>query len=183
MAMSVAHIFGDVSYPYPRGPSRDFQYPGLLDFQILQISRALARYQGRGGTRCLATTPGPGPTRQFPRPTPRHRFASLEVPGNGVDGTLTDETTRTGIMATDRANDLRAFRDFIDEKLKDGGADMTLDEALGLWEVENQGDDERAATVRAVREALDDMRARDAGVPARDHLAELRRRHNLPERP
>jgi hypothetical protein len=86
-------------------------------------------------------------------------------------------------MATERANDLRAFRGFIDEQLKNGGADLTLDEALELWEVENQGHDERAATVRAVREALDEMRAGDTGTPLKDYLAEVRRRHNLPEQP
>jgi hypothetical protein len=84
-------------------------------------------------------------------------------------------------MATGRENDLRAFKGFIEERLPDGGASFTLDEALSLWECENQPDDERAATVRAVREALDDMRAGDAGIPASEALAELRRKHNLPE--
>ena len=84
-------------------------------------------------------------------------------------------------MATERANDLRAFRDFADGKLSNGGADLTLDEALSLWEVENQGEEERAATVQAVREALDDMKAGDTGIPAREYLADVRRRHNLPE--
>lgn len=82
-------------------------------------------------------------------------------------------------MATDRANDLRAFRDFADAKLSDGGAELTLDEALGLWEIENAPEDERAATVEAVREALADMRAGDVGVPARDFLAEIRRKYKL----
>jgi hypothetical protein len=56
-------------------------------------------------------------------------------------------------MATDRANDLRAFRDFADLKLGLGEGDLTLDEALDLWESENQPPAERAATVQAVREA------------------------------
>lgn len=60
------------------------------------------------------------------------------------------------------------------------GEALTLDKALGLWEYENQADEERAATVQAVREALDDMRAGDTGIPAREAIAELRRKHNLP---
>lgn len=82
-------------------------------------------------------------------------------------------------MATDRLNDLRAFRDFADHELARGD-DLTLDEALELWESENR-DDDRAATVQAVREALDDMRAGDAGVPASEAIAELRRKHKLLE--
>ncbi len=86
-------------------------------------------------------------------------------------------------MATERANDLRAFRDFLDAKLSNGGGDLTLEECLELWEVKNEGPQERAATVQAVREALDDMRAGDTGLPARDAIAEIRRRHSLPEPP
>lgn len=96
----------------------------------------------------------------------QHRFPAVP---EGVEG-----------MATERANDLRAFRDFADAKLSSGGVGPTLDEALVLWDVENAPDDERAATVQAVREALADMRAGEAGVSARDFLAELRREFNLP---
>jgi len=83
-------------------------------------------------------------------------------------------------MATERANDLRAFRDFADAKLSNGGAEMTLDEAIALWDIENAPEDERAATVEAVKEALADMRAGDTGVPARDFLAEMRCKYQLP---
>jgi hypothetical protein len=79
-------------------------------------------------------------------------------------------------MATERANDLRAFRDFADSRLSNGNSEMTLDEALGLWDIENATEDERAATVEAVREALSEMRAGDTGVPAREYLAEIRRK-------
>ena len=83
-------------------------------------------------------------------------------------------------MAIDRSNDPRAFRDFLDVKLSSGAVSPTLDECLDLWECENQTDADRADTVRAVREALDDMRAGDTGRPAREAVAELRRKHNLP---
>lgn len=80
-------------------------------------------------------------------------------------------------MAIDRANDLRAFRDFTDGKLSNGGDGLTLDEAIALWDIENSPDDERAATVLAVKEALADMWKGDEGIPARDFLSEMRRRH------
>jgi hypothetical protein len=43
-------------------------------------------------------------------------------------------------MAADRANDLRAFRQFIDKQLGNGGPEMTLDDALISWEAENSSE-------------------------------------------
>jgi len=40
-------------------------------------------------------------------------------------------------MATDRANDLQAFKSFIDKQLEQGGTLPTLDEALARWKYEN----------------------------------------------
>lgn len=84
-------------------------------------------------------------------------------------------------MSIDRINDLRAFRDFASARLMLGG-ETTLDEALDLWQVENEGDPPRPDDVQAVREALDDMEAGDEGVPLEEAVAELRRKHNLPAR-
>lgn len=83
----------------------------------------------------------------------------------------------------ERINDPQAFRDFLDSRLSRGGGGLTLDECLGLWEHENLADEERVATVQAVREALEDMRAGDTGIPANDAIAELRRKYGLPDRP
>lgn len=49
-------------------------------------------------------------------------------------------------MAADRANNLKAFRDFVDEKLPNGGAQLTLVEALHLWERENSPEGQQADT-------------------------------------
>jgi hypothetical protein len=84
------------------------------------------------------------------------------------------------IVATERADDLQAFRSIIDEQLANGTV-PTLGEALARWELENATDDERAASVQAVRLALDDMRAGDTGMPASAAIAELRLKHRLPE--
>jgi hypothetical protein len=85
-------------------------------------------------------------------------------------------------MAIDRINDLFAFKSFIEEQLSSGGSCLTLDEALVRWEDENQTAEERSATVEAVREALDDMRAGDMGTPAREFLAELRCKYHFHNR-
>jgi hypothetical protein len=94
-----------------------------------------------------------------------------------------DKTTGEVEMATDRSNDLRAFKSFVDQKLSNGGASLTLDEALGLWDIETQPATEREETVKALKEALDEMRAGDTGIPAREFVAEARRKYGPPERP
>ena len=44
-------------------------------------------------------------------------------------------------MATERANDLQAFKSFIEEQLATGKADLGLDEALACWRHENEGEE------------------------------------------
>jgi hypothetical protein len=83
-------------------------------------------------------------------------------------------------MAANRRDDLMAFRDFVNKQLADGGANLSPDECLALWDLENESDQERADTVQAVREALEQMRAGNTGVPLREALDELRRKYNLP---
>jgi predicted transcriptional regulator len=84
-------------------------------------------------------------------------------------------------MATDRRNDLRAFQSFVEEKLSNGGATLTLDEALDLWEYENSSSEtERQETLEAIRRGIADVEAGRVR-PAREALAELRRKHNLSE--
>lgn len=77
-------------------------------------------------------------------------------------------------MATGRHNDLSAFESFIDQKLSDGELKLTLDDALGLWDYENQDEEEREDTLRAIRQGLADL---DAGRvrPAEEVPDELRR--------
>jgi len=46
-------------------------------------------------------------------------------------------------MATERANDLQAFKSFIDEQFSNGETVPTVDEVLARWEYENESEDER----------------------------------------
>ena len=84
-------------------------------------------------------------------------------------------------MATDRANDLLAFKSFVDEQLL-GETVPTVDEVLARWEYENESETEREETMEAIRRGLADVEAGRVR-PAREALAELRRKHNLPELP
>jgi hypothetical protein len=85
-------------------------------------------------------------------------------------------------MSTDRLNDLRAFRDFLDATISKQRDTLTLDECLDLWEHENSSEQEREETLEAIRCGLADVEA-DRVRPAREALDELRRKHNLPGLP
>ncbi len=78
-------------------------------------------------------------------------------------------------MATERAQDLHAFKSFVDQQLA-GESVPTVDEVIARWSCETQSDEERAGTVQVVRESLADMAAGDTGVPATDAIAELRKK-------
>jgi predicted transcriptional regulator len=84
-------------------------------------------------------------------------------------------------MATDRANDLQAFRLFIDEGLADSGAGLTLDEALARWDYENAPDEEREETRAAIRRGLADV---DEGrvKPFEEFDREFRAKHGISPR-
>jgi hypothetical protein len=82
-------------------------------------------------------------------------------------------------MPTERANDPRAFHDFLGVKLSNGGADLTSEEALSLWEYENSPAEEREETVRAIQCGLEDMYA-GRTRPFEEFDREFRERHGLP---
>lgn len=85
-------------------------------------------------------------------------------------------------MASERANDLRAFKGFIEDKLANGGAELTLEEALVYWDIENQTDEEREATLRSIREGLADVEA-ERTRPFEQFDREFRSKHGLDSRP
>lgn len=77
-------------------------------------------------------------------------------------------------MTTERRNDLRAFKGFIDEQLANVEASLSLDEALLRWECENATEEEQAATVQAIQRGLDDLNAGRI-VDAFEFTARMRR--------
>jgi hypothetical protein len=82
-------------------------------------------------------------------------------------------------MSAERANDLLALRSFIDEQLS-GETVPTVDEVLARWEHENESDEERQESLEAIRRGLADVEAGRV-MPAREAVAELRRKHHLPD--
>ena len=81
-------------------------------------------------------------------------------------------------MSIERANDLHAFKSFIDEQLA-AETVPTVDEVLARWDSENETAEGRGSTVQALKEALADMDAGDTGIPVREALAQLRSKHHL----
>jgi hypothetical protein len=58
-------------------------------------------------------------------------------------------------MASERANNLQAFKSFIDQQLALGNVDLGLDEALAHWKRENEGgkDEPEAASTTNTSQA------------------------------
>ncbi len=85
-------------------------------------------------------------------------------------------------MPTDRREDLKAFRAFVDEQLSNGGATLTPTEVLELWEIQNPTDQEREETLAAIREGLRDA---DEGRvrPFEEFDREFRRKHGINPEP
>jgi len=86
------------------------------------------------------------------------------------------------IMSTERINDLRAFKGFIEETLFNGGTDLTLDEALMNWEIENQTEEEREETLEAIQLGLDDLYA-GRTVDAFEFVERMRQKFQSPAKP
>jgi len=81
-------------------------------------------------------------------------------------------------MATERAQDLHAFKSFVDQQLANKPV-PTVHEVIARWNCETQSDEERAATAQAASESLADREAGDNGIPAREAIAELRKKYGL----
>ena len=80
-------------------------------------------------------------------------------------------------MASPILEELRSFHAFLTQKIEEDGTEpLSPEEALDLWRIENPGSEEREETIKAVREALEDMRAGDSGKPAAEVLAQIRRK-------
>ena len=77
--------------------------------------------------------------------------------------------------------DLRSFWRFAEKQLSDSNSELTIDELFDMWREANRSAEELAQSVVAVKAALRDMEAGDGGIPADEHLAQLRNRFGIPE--
>jgi hypothetical protein len=64
--------------------------------------------------------------------------------------------------------ELERFHSYLSERLANGGAELTPEEALDLRRMENPTPEEHAANVAAVREAIADMDAGDSARPYKE---------------
>jgi len=76
--------------------------------------------------------------------------------------------------------ELERFHQFATEQLDLSDFEPSLDELYQMWRTSHLAADELAESVQAVQSALADMAAGDSGIPADDHLAELRCRYGIP---
>ena len=84
-------------------------------------------------------------------------------------------------MNHEASNELLDFRRFIDEKLSNGGAHLSPEEALDEWREAHPESDEFEEEVAAIQEALDNMANGDRGRPADEVIAEIRSQYGLPK--
>ena len=83
-------------------------------------------------------------------------------------------------MGTERVDDIHAFRDFLDEQLANGGVYLTPAQALTSGRFKTPVRTRSTKSLRPLRRGFADIEAGRV-KPAREALAELRRKHNLPE--
>jgi hypothetical protein len=73
---------------------------------------------------------------------------------------------------TPTLTELSQFRDFLDERIA-ARDPLTLEEAVTLWRDESPPWD-GLSDVEAIREAVEELRAGERGIPLEQHLAEVR---------
>ena len=72
--------------------------------------------------------------------------------------------------------EIESFHRFAEKKLEDGEDDLTMEEFLDLWRLENPSAEHVADDVLAVKAALRDLENGDRGVPFEEHIRETRTR-------
>jgi hypothetical protein len=79
--------------------------------------------------------------------------------------------------------ELHEFHHFLGEKLNNGGARLSPEEALDEWRRLRPDTTVADDDLAAIQEALDDRACGDGGVPFEAFDRAFRERHQLPNRP
>jgi len=77
--------------------------------------------------------------------------------------------------------DIQSFAKFARQQLSDSDSKLTIDELFDMWRAENPSSEELVESVVAVKSALREMEAGDTGIPADEHLAQLRNTFSIPQ--
>jgi hypothetical protein len=79
--------------------------------------------------------------------------------------------------------ELAAFRDFLSEKLSNGGADLSPEEALAEWREAHSDPFELEDDLTAIKAALQELADGERGTSFEEFDREIRREFNFPPPP
>jgi hypothetical protein len=83
-------------------------------------------------------------------------------------------------MSATPTSELRAFHTFLGEKLNNGGADVSPEEALDEWRQMHPEPFDEEDDVAAIQAALDDVARGDKGMPLAEFDRRMRKKFNIP---
>jgi hypothetical protein len=86
-------------------------------------------------------------------------------------------------MKSEATSELREFHTFLNEKLRNGGAHLSPEEALAEWRKDHPDLEDTEDDLTAIKEALDAVANGDKGVPLDEFDREFRRTNNIPGPP
>lgn len=82
-------------------------------------------------------------------------------------------------MSQQTASDLQGFHQFLGEKLRNGGAQLSPEEALDEWRQGHPDPEALDEETAAIQEAIDDMENGDQGRDFDEVIAEIRKKYGL----
>lgn len=77
--------------------------------------------------------------------------------------------------------ELNRFHSFAEEKLANGGAELTFEDLVEMWSFENPSPQRRHEDLLAVKASLRDLDNGDRGEPVEDVIREMREKYGLSE--
>jgi hypothetical protein len=86
-------------------------------------------------------------------------------------------------MSSQSIHELHNFHCFLGDKLKNGGSNLSPEEALDEWRQHHPDSQTFEDEVSAIQEALDDIAHGDAGIPFEEFDQEFRKQNHLPAKP
>ena len=75
--------------------------------------------------------------------------------------------------------ELQSFYEFAEQRLRNGGSDLSLDDLYDQWRACNPTPDQLETDVLAVRAALRDLDAGEKGQPIDEFIGEFERRNGI----
>ena len=76
-------------------------------------------------------------------------------------------------------SELASFHEFLSHKVKEFGTSASPEEMLDLWRVTRPSETDFRRDVKAVQDAIDEMKAGDLGIPLSEFDSEFRKKHSV----